>query len=72
MSLWHIDPLLDGKRKITKKNIQQPLLSNAFLTSMFEWQQLDTAAEELCFLCGPCRDVISRTIGAGHQDLLTD
>jgi hypothetical protein len=29
--------------------------------SMFTSQQLETATEERCFLCGPCRDVISRT-----------
>jgi hypothetical protein len=23
---------------------------------------LDTATEERCFLCGPCRDVINRTV----------
>jgi hypothetical protein len=30
--------------------------------SRFTRQQLETATEELCFLCCPCRDVISRTI----------
>jgi hypothetical protein len=25
-------------------------------------QQLETATKEQCFLCGPCRDVISRTV----------
>jgi hypothetical protein len=30
---------------------------------MFPWQQLETATEEQCFLCGLCRDVISGTVG---------
>jgi hypothetical protein len=29
---------------------------------MFAWKQLETATEEQCFLCGPCRDVINRTV----------
>jgi hypothetical protein len=29
---------------------------------MFARQQLETAAEERCFLYGPCRDVISRAV----------
>jgi hypothetical protein len=29
-------------------------------------QQLDTTIEQLCFLCGPCRDVISK----GHGQLI--
>jgi hypothetical protein len=30
---------------------------------MFTRQQLETATEERCFLCGPCRYVVSRTVG---------
>jgi hypothetical protein len=33
-----------------------PLLSSRFLIM----QQLDATIEELCFLCGSCRDVISK------------
>jgi hypothetical protein len=33
-----------------------PLLGSRFLII----QQLDATVEELCFLCGPCRDVISK------------
>jgi hypothetical protein len=32
--------------------------------SMFVPQQWETVTEERCFLCGPCRGVISRTLGA--------
>jgi hypothetical protein len=31
-------------------------------TSMFAQQPLDTATEERCFMCDPCRDVINRTV----------
>jgi hypothetical protein len=31
-------------------------------TNMFPWPQLNYNKEEQNFLCGPCRDVISRTI----------
>jgi hypothetical protein len=35
----------------------------ALQTSMIARQQMETTAtEERCFLCGPCRDVISRTV----------
>jgi hypothetical protein len=52
--LWDIDPLLDNYREINREKIQQPLLSNGFAT----------VTEERCFLYGPCRDVISRIVGA--------
>jgi hypothetical protein len=42
--------------------LQQPLLSNGFANKRVSRKQLETATEERCFLCGPCRDVISRTI----------
>jgi hypothetical protein len=33
-------------------------------TNMFPLQQLNYNNEERCFLCGPCRDVLSRTVWA--------
>jgi hypothetical protein len=44
---------------------QQPRDKQAtvFQTRVFSWQ-LNTATEEQCFLCGSCRDIISRTVGA--------
>jgi hypothetical protein len=44
--LRHVDLLLGNDRDI----------------SMFARQHLETVTEKRCFLCGACRDVISRTI----------
>jgi hypothetical protein len=48
------DPLLGNDRE-TKK--QLPLLGNRFLVNN-NW----TTTEERCFLCDPCRDVITRAV----------
>jgi hypothetical protein len=53
--VWHGDPLLDNDREISK-------YTTASQTSTFSWQKLETATEERCFLCSPCRDAISGTV----------
>jgi hypothetical protein len=34
----------------------------ALQTNMFPWQQLNYNNEEQCFVCGPCRGVVSRSL----------
>lgn len=52
---WHVYPLLSNDRYLSK-------YTTASQTSVFPREQLDTATEERVFLCGPCRNVISRTV----------
>jgi hypothetical protein len=48
----------DSEREV---NIQKPLLSNGLAKNMFQRQQLNYKKEERCFLCGPCRGIVSGT-----------
>jgi hypothetical protein len=68
--LWHVDALLGNDREVIRQRL---LLGNrpqrateewCFLRGppMFAHATMDTATEERYFLCGPCLDVISRTI----------
>jgi hypothetical protein len=60
MILWHADPFLGNGRE---RSNYTTAVTNDFVTNMFARQQLEAATEERCFLCGQCRDVISRTVG---------
>jgi hypothetical protein len=53
-----------GQRQRTKQKYNSRYWVTAWQKSIFARQQLETATEEWSFLCGPCRDVISRTGGA--------
>jgi hypothetical protein len=55
---------VSGHRPREKQKYNSRYSVTALKTSMFARQQLETATQERCFPCGPCRDVISRTVGA--------
>jgi hypothetical protein len=48
-AMCYVDSFLDISHEISKNSTVITSQS-----SMFEWQQLKTGREELCFLCGPC------------------
>jgi hypothetical protein len=50
----NVDPFLGNARK--RNSFTTPLLSNGFAN-----KYVSTAITERCFLCGLCRDIISRT-----------
>jgi hypothetical protein len=50
--LWHVDLLLGSDCEIGN------------CTAAVASQQAANNSREWCFLCGPCQDVISRTVGA--------
>jgi hypothetical protein len=49
--LWHVDPLLGNNRERI-----------SYYNSHYGFK-FKTAPEERCFLCGPCREVISKIEG---------
>jgi ferredoxin-like protein FixX len=53
-----------GQRQQDKQKYNSHYWVTASKTSTFEWQQLEIATEEQCFLCGLCRDVISSKAAA--------
>jgi hypothetical protein len=65
--LWHVDPLLGNDREM---NSYTTAVARQWLSSDHVGIQTDanatvaTATEERRFLCGLCRGVISRTVGA--------
>jgi hypothetical protein len=65
--IWHVDPLLGANHEIGECTVaiaRQRHANNRgmeFYTRSAK-QQLNSNRGR-CFLCGPCQDVISRTIG---------
>jgi hypothetical protein len=63
--LWHTDPLLINDSKISGYTIpfaRQWLNSDHMGIPTNAKATVDTATVGRCFLCGPCLDVISRTV----------
>jgi hypothetical protein len=70
--VWHADPLLGNDRETNKYATAvtklRPVDSNKGIVfsvrspPMAVHATMDAATEELCFLCGPCLDITSRTI----------
>jgi hypothetical protein len=61
--LRHADTLLgnDRERSSYKRAVTEVRIRK---TSMSVQQKLETTTEKGCLMCGPCREVISRTVGA--------
>jgi hypothetical protein len=60
--LWHVDPLLDNDRGISKNTAA--VTPTASRTSMFKRKQLERVTQEQCFYAVRARDVINRTVNA--------
>jgi hypothetical protein len=65
--VWHVDPLLGNDRESSSYTTvaKQRLCKEAF----FHGNNCTTIME-LCFLCGPCRDGISRTVQSVSEELV--
>jgi hypothetical protein len=62
MTLWCIDTLLSGNSVNNAHFWQQ--LGKHVPTAMNMHATIELLLETECLLCGPCRDVITRTVGA--------
>jgi hypothetical protein len=63
MILRHADTFLGNERE--RSSYKRAVTEERILkTSMSVQQKLEAITEKGCFLCGPCREVISSTVGA--------